>query len=288
MFLFATMAAAPLMAGDSASISDTVKITQEAIAQSVVNAPLVNVFPPKVVKMDNLGDETIRGTRIFIREIDDSRNVMNTLLGMEFDGLDDGLINATSDDYGSEDGGYVNMGISDTMTGMLNVDRIDPEVTSRLQELCNNPETYGVDAVKLNVQLMPKVIEVATVNINNEITKHQVLAMEPWTGSSIDKTAVKTMLTRSYSTFKAYTTMMDKRSIDNVEIHTGFWGADEGNVDPFTSTVIQMMAADMAGVDTLTFHNADADSGVIQQARSFLDAREGQNVSDILDDLVGA
>jgi len=290
IFLLVSIASAPLP-GQAVTVEETVKFTQEAVAKTAIKAPLVNLRAPKMVKMDNLGDDQVRGSRVFIREVDASYKVMNALMLMPLS-FDKARVASTEDSYGSEEGAYVNLGPTNLMTGMLNVDRIDPSVAHRVDAIVKSPEKFGVDPIKLNLQVTPKVIEVATVNIKNEMSKHQVLAMESWDFrlsdiSRYDKASLKHLLNRAYSTFKSYCDVMHRRVPGSaLEIHTGFWGVGEEGNNARVTTVLQMMAAQLAGVDHLTFHYAGENPQAIEDAQDFLDARSGMNVSEILDDLL--
>jgi len=288
IFLFTTMAAAPITA-EAASVQDTVRYTKEAVAKSAIRAPLVKLSAPQVVKMDNLGDEDVRGSRVFIREVDASYKVMASLMRMPLD-FDDDNVSSTSSGYGSDEGAYVNLGPTNLMTGMLNIDRISPDVAHRVDAITQSPEKYGVDPIKLNLQVTPKVIEVATVDVKNQMTKHQVLAMESWDfrlveRANYDKTALKTLLNRAYSTFKSYSDVMSRRGADT-DVHTGFWGVGEEGNNATVTTVIQMMAAQLAGIDNITFHYAGENPGAVEEAKSFLQSRSGMSVTEILDDLL--
>jgi hypothetical protein len=284
IFLFGVMAAAP-MVSEAATVPETVKITQEAFAKAALKAPYVRLHMPFVAKLDNLGDMNAKGSRVIVRTVDDSSMVATALmkLPIHFDGS---KISTTQANYGSTEGAYVSMGSSNLMSGLLNVDGLNPGVASRLNAVLNSPESYGLDSNSLNISLNPKLIEVATVDINNHLSKSQVLAMDmSGISGQLDNSSLKDLLSTAYSTFKGYTDVMSKRAPgESLELHTNLFAASSPE-QAKVLTVLQIMAANLAGVDNLVFHNADASSDTITDAQNFLEARQGQNVSSILDDL---
>ncbi|HXF29651.1 MAG TPA: hypothetical protein VN457_07350, partial [Chlamydiales bacterium] len=150
-----------------------------------------------------------------------------------------------------------------------------------------NPEHYAVRADLVNTQLSPKIVSDAK-------TGSHLLAMESWdfrltSAAHYNNVAVNQMFTNAYTTFKAYAQMMQKQHPGQpVVVHTSYWGVDYQN-NPRLTTAIQMIAAQLAGIDKLVFHVNTSTSGnsqILFDAQSFVEAQNGNSVANILQNML--
>lgn len=269
------------------SVEDTVKATSVSFVKAAMDAPYVRMSTPKVAKMDSMGDDDSLGSRVFVRDVDDSTMITDALLKMPLT-MSDELASTTDQGYSGEEGAFVSLGDSQLMKGLMNVDNINPDVGKRVAALMDNPDDYGIDSSKLDVKLAPKLVEVATLSKDKTMHKSHLLAMDPTLDSdTLTKDGLSTLLTRAYSAFKGYSEIVKHRTVAAaVEINTGMWAADQAPEMTGATTAIQMIAAQLAGVDSLVFHEAGDNAQAIDEAREFLSTHQGQSVSDILDQLV--
>jgi hypothetical protein len=277
IFLFTVMAGSPIV-GQATPTSNPETIPN-IVVQAAVKAPYVQMHAPKIAKLDNMGDQQVRGSRVFVRQIVDSSIVATALMHMYVSAKTHIATNESP--YGSGGAAYVNLSGSNLANGFLKIDGIDNSIASRIEAVMQTPEKYGLDSSTFNVEQNPRLIEVATVDIHNNMIKSQVLAMDI-SSVHLDKDSLKNMLNKVYSTFKGYVDVMAHRLPgQSTQIHTGFIPGTDAKV----MTILQMIAADLSGVDQLTFHNVGTNPGVVQDAQNFLQARQGQDVNTILDAL---
>lgn len=284
LFLFSTLAAAP-SPSEATTVQETAHMTQVAFAKAAVRAPSVRLHAPKVAKLDNLGDNQVKGSRIFIRSVDEMDIVTTALMQLPML-FDNSKISSKAEDYDSADGAYVSLGPTHLLIGLLKADGLNPGVTHRLEAVLSSPESYGLDANAINVSLSPKLIEVATVNINNQMSKFHLLAMDmPPPDKHEGKGALAPLLNKIYSTFKGYTDIMSKRAPGKpIEIHTRLTlGSNQSTQKIFIT--LQMIAAQLAGVDHLIIHHADTATETLQEAQHFLQAHQGESIDQVLDQL---
>lgn len=80
-----------------------------------------------------------------------------------------------------------------------------------------------------------------------------------------------------YFAFRGY------RQLKGKEVHTHVWTASEA-YDPFASSVVQCLAANLAQLEQLVFHTDQNE--LVDQVNGFLKEREGQSVALVLKELL--
>ena len=132
---------------------------------------------------------------------------------------------------------------------------------------------------KMNPQLAPKIVE--------DSATHNVLLAAAFEQSGTTAMQLYIMLTNFYTLFSSYN-LLQKKSEQEIIIHGGPWGKERG-VDGFNCYVLQIVAATLANVTTLSLHASNSmDEALRDEAIAFAKEESGKKVSSLIELLSAA
>jgi hypothetical protein len=282
VFLFTNMAQ-PMVAAPPEMEAAMAPVQQEAVITQT--APKIDIGIPRVVNLSKggaTGQAVASGHKIIIRSVDYQRTLLDELRPCSFSFNKDSVA-VMSSGYSNTQGGYVNLSSSDLRTGLVLIQKAQNVLEHNVGYILAHPDQYHIRGDLVNVQMAPLLV-------SDSETGSTLLAMESWdfrlvNAPRYNNVAINQMMENAYSTFKAYAEMMHKTAPGQpVVIHTSFWGTNYQN-NPRLTTAIQMVAAELAGVDKIIFHidsTSPQEAQVLFDAQSFVQAQHGKSVSDIL------
>lgn len=258
------------------------QVSQESVVQSV--APSVSVSSPRIVVLDQTQNQLFAGgDKIAIQSVNFSSDLMNTLNSCMF-AFNENKVPLVKGAYTNDKAGYVCLSGVNLQTGLLQIQRAQNALEQRAGSLLSKPANYDVRPDIVNIQLSPKII-------TDSASHSKLIAMDAWdfrleTAPAYTQVALAEMFLTAFASFKAYVQMLQKEHLPT-SIHTGFWGIDYLN-NPRVTTVLQMIAAEVAGVDKLIIHTgpSDQDNQIVSDAKKFLQAQDGKPMQVILQELL--
>jgi len=277
VFLFTSFSLPPLEAVTPSPIAPQ----KERVA--ALKTPHIDPGVPRVVNMTP-GGLFSSGNTIAIRSIDYAPTLIDDLKQCSFVFASDG-VSVVNRQYGETGIGYVNLMPSSMKTGLLQIVHPKNNLEMHLQNLLRNPTQYKVHLDLVNAQITPKIIADGETHL---------LAMEPWDFSLVahphyNQRVIDQMFANSYATMKAYVQIMQTQHPGaQVVVHTGYWGIQQQN-NPRVTTAIQLIAAQLAGVDQLVFHMDDTSALSVQvffDSQLFVQSQSGNPMSNVLQNVL--
>ena len=279
IFLF-TNFSSPAMANVDALPISLPTTTQESVVAA--EAPQVNLATPRIVYYQDSSQTQAKAT---IQSIDYAYTILADLKRLPFNYGHD-KVNVVHGHYGAITGGYVCMAGTNLETGYVNINQANNPLEKNLMDLLAAPHTYKLNSDFVNAQFSPKIV-------SDSVTGFRLLLMEAWDFRLVrdvtySDVSIHQMMTQAYSTFKAYAQIMRSKQPDMpIVLHTSYWGSNYRN-NARVTTAIQLLAAHLAGIDTVLFHAniRGGDMQALADAQGFLLQQDGKNVGDILTSLL--
>jgi len=254
--------------------AEEVKVQKIPSEVPASKAPEVELGVPRVV---NVQTDTI-----IIRSVNPHHTLLRQLQSRPFL-FDHGKVTVTVHTYGSEQAGFVSLSTADLETGLIQIQRPQNALEKNVAGILANPDQYNVRGDLVSTQMEPKIISDAKA-------AGHLLAMEAWdfrltSGAHYNTTSINQMFLNAYSTFKAYKQICQKQNPGkSVVIHTSYWGTEYRNSARIT-TAIQLIAAELAGIDRLVFHinpTGHEDAQALFEAQDFVAQQSGESLGTIL------
>lgn len=288
LFIFSSMTT-PMIAAGAQEVADQVATIQQESVYTTT-APKVDLGIPRVVNLSSreagAGQAITAGNKVVIRSLAITPQLIMQLKLCGFH-YKDGTVSVTSGHYSDVAGGYVNLAPSDLRSGLVNIKTPQNALERNVQNILANPDQYGIRPDLVNVQLEPMIVSDTQSN-------SQLLTMESWDFRLVDTPhyspmAVNYSFATAYSTFKAYADSMHKANPGKpVIVHTSHWGTQYNN-NPKVTASMQILAAQLAGVDRLVFHldtSNPVDMKVVNDAQGFVQAQSGNTIDTIMVNLL--
>ena len=285
VFLMVTMASSGGV--EASSLKSTNKMTQKSFAKAVVKTPYIRLSSSKIVDVSKLKKTHLtKATKVGVRDVDYSFRIMYALMKLPLK-TSKSKTYATNAGYGASNSGYVSMASASLLTGKLQLKSSESIFSKSLQPIMKSPEKFKLKKLHVNVVNKPKIFEMM-IRENQKNYKGSLIGMAAWDFSKAsspryDEMALANMLTRAYAAFKGYA-QIEKKKGSMADIHTGKWGVGQQGNNAKVTTVLQIMAANLAGVDKLTFHKTS--KSTLDSAKSFLAKNRGKNILQVIKALV--
>jgi hypothetical protein len=276
----------PVIAAPKAE-AEVATTTQETVV--VRQAPKMDVGIPRVVNISEQGgaDKAVtKGNKVIIRSVQYAPALINDLKACHLSFAQDQVVVMTSG-YSNSPAAYVSLATSDLRSGLMQITSPQNILEKNVQNVLAHPEQYHIRGDLINVQLAPKIVTDTQSNSS-------LLAMESWDFRLVNSpkyspAALNFMLTNAYSSFKSYAQIVQKQNPGQpIIIHTSFWGTGYQN-NPKMTTALQLIAAQLAGVDKIVFHinstNA-RETEILADAQAFVQGQSGQDIATILQNML--
>ena len=246
------------------------QVVQESV--STQEATSIHMSIPRIVDLSTPKTQET----LLVRSVDSSVSLMQATLNLLFS-YHKNYSNQVKGSYGEQVGAYV-------WSESPNVQQFS--MKNSLQEFLIHPENHNVSPQYLNALLGPKII-------SDSDSRHFLLLIGAWDFAKLDVAPysmllLSMMLTRAYADFQAYSLLATKHNKEApLEVHTCIWGSSSER-NSTMSTVVQMLAASLAGIDKLLFHTNDMthSAPIIAKAKDFLQPFQGKPALEILEGLV--
>jgi hypothetical protein len=288
IFLFSNFSASAM--ADAPEITATPQVTQEVLVAT--QAPTVAFDAPYIANISQTGTGQalfLPGDKVALQSVHISSHLFDMLKGCT-SSFNPNNVAVSGKDYGNQPAGYVLIASTHDTSGLMQIQKPQNELEKILQELLANPEKFHVRADLVSPAICPKILA-------EQSTHSHLLLMQPWDMRTLavpyyDQRSLEHMFTNVYAAFKGYAQQIAKvapklNQQTSVVIHSSYWGADYKNNLRVTSA-LQLLAADLAGVDKFIFHVnlATQDAQAHFDAQTFVQAQSGNSIDNIMQALL--